>query len=66
VPLIKTDITKMKGEQLAGLPKDVIHLYQHSPRVKVGKPLYEWEELPYCGGIEVIFTPGHTLGHVSL
>lgn len=24
------------------------------------------EELPYCGGIIVVFTPGHTLGHMSL
>jgi glyoxylase-like metal-dependent hydrolase (beta-lactamase superfamily II) len=66
LPLIKTDITKRKGEKLARLPKDVIRLHQHPPRVKVDMLLYEWEELPYCGGIEVIFTPGHTPGHVSL
>jgi glyoxylase-like metal-dependent hydrolase (beta-lactamase superfamily II) len=66
LPLIKTDITKMKREQLVRLPNDVISLYQHPPRVKVDMPLYEWEELPYCGGIEVIFTAGHTPGHVSL
>jgi len=28
--------------------------------------LQDAEELPYCGGIIIIHTPGHTPGHISL
>lgn len=34
--------------------------------VKVDKTIEDGEVLPYCGGVTVIFTPGHTPGHVSL
>ncbi|CAM3923328.1 MBL fold metallo-hydrolase [Alicyclobacillus pomorum] len=33
---------------------------------KVDKTVEDGEVLPYCGGIMVIFTPGHTPGHISL
>ncbi|MDP4171816.1 MAG: MBL fold metallo-hydrolase [Bacillota bacterium] len=33
---------------------------------KVDKTISDGEVLPYCGGITVIFTPGHTPGHISL
>jgi glyoxylase-like metal-dependent hydrolase (beta-lactamase superfamily II) len=32
----------------------------------VDRALVDGEELPYCGGIRVIHTPGHTLGHICL
>jgi glyoxylase-like metal-dependent hydrolase (beta-lactamase superfamily II) len=32
----------------------------------VDRTLGDGELLPYCGGIEVIYTPGHTPGHISL
>ncbi len=35
-------------------------------RSNVDKTLADGEELPYCGGINVIHTPGHTLGHICL
>jgi len=35
-------------------------------KVNVDKTLIDGEELPCCGGIKVIFTPGHTLGHICL
>ena len=35
-------------------------------KVNVDKTLTDGEELQYCGGIKVIFTPGHTLGHICL
>lgn len=35
-------------------------------KTDVNKTLIDGEELPYCGGIEVIHTPGHTLGHICL
>lgn len=33
---------------------------------KVDKTLQDGDILPYCGGIQVIFTPGHTPDHISL
>ncbi|MHB1043938.1 MAG: MBL fold metallo-hydrolase [Eubacteriales bacterium] len=35
-------------------------------KTDVTRTLSDGEKLPYCGGIEVIFTPGHTEGHISL
>ncbi|MDR3295061.1 MAG: MBL fold metallo-hydrolase [Clostridiales Family XIII bacterium] len=35
-------------------------------KVSIEKTLTDKEILPVCGGIEVIHTPGHTPGHVSL
>ncbi|MGE5251156.1 MAG: MBL fold metallo-hydrolase, partial [Bacteroidota bacterium] len=32
----------------------------------VDHALHDGEELPYAGGIRVILTPGHTLGHICL
>lgn len=37
-----------------------------SSRVDVDKTLIDGEELPYCGGITVVYTPGHTPGHICL
>lgn len=35
-------------------------------KVDVDKTLNGGDELSYCGGIQVISTPGHTLGHICL
>ncbi|MGE7718633.1 MBL fold metallo-hydrolase [Priestia megaterium] len=66
LPLIKTDTSRMSKEELASLPKEVKHLYENSPKVKVDELLENKQELPYCEGIEVIYTPGHSPGHISL
>ncbi len=34
--------------------------------VSVDKTLEDGEELPFCGGITIIHTPGHTPGHICL
>lgn len=39
---------------------------ENPPKSKVDKTVADGEELPYCGGIVVIHTPGHTPGHISL
>lgn len=35
-------------------------------KARVDRTLADGEELPYCGGITVIHTPGHTPGHICL
>ncbi|MGG1658301.1 MBL fold metallo-hydrolase [Brevibacillus sp. NRS-1366] len=37
-----------------------------APPVKVDRALQDGDILPYCGGIQVIFTPGHSPDHISL
>lgn len=56
------------------LPKEVPDEWRKSfravlenpPRANVDRTIADGEELPYCGGIIVINTPGHTPGHISL
>ncbi|MCQ6558706.1 MBL fold metallo-hydrolase [Paenibacillus mendelii] len=66
LPLIKADRTRMSNEAWESLPETVRHLYANPPKAKVDKTLEDGQELPYCGGIRVVFTPGHTPGHISL
>ncbi|WP_442598780.1 MBL fold metallo-hydrolase [Neobacillus sp. D3-1R] len=65
-PLIKTDPNRMSEEEWASLPEQMQFLYKNPPKSKVDKTLEDGEELSYCGGIQIIFTPGHTPGHISL
>lgn len=46
------------------LLKDV-HV-ENPPKGKVSDTVIDGQELPYCGGILILHTPGHTLGHISL
>jgi glyoxylase-like metal-dependent hydrolase (beta-lactamase superfamily II) len=66
IPLIKTDPNRMSKEQWSSLPEQIQFLYKYPPKSKVDKTLEDGEELSYCGGIQIIFTPGHTPGHISL
>jgi glyoxylase-like metal-dependent hydrolase (beta-lactamase superfamily II) len=57
---------------LGNLPEDMktsysvmSRVYQENP-VRVDRTLTDGEKLPYAGGITIIHTPGHTLGHISL
>jgi glyoxylase-like metal-dependent hydrolase (beta-lactamase superfamily II) len=36
------------------------------PKTRVDQTISDGQVLPYCGGISVIFTPGHTPDHISL
>jgi len=64
--LIKTSPNTMSEEQWAALPQPMQWLYQNPPKSEVHYTLEDGQELDLCGGIQVIFTPGHTPGHISL
>lgn len=79
-PYIETELppirmTQMEG-QLKTLPEErrqqMTELYEslkaNYKKLKAGVDitLEGGEELPYCGGITVVYTPGHTPGHISL
>ncbi|MDG0885018.1 MBL fold metallo-hydrolase [Bacillus paranthracis] len=46
------------------LLKDV-HV-ENPPKGKVSDTVIDGQELPHCGGILILHTPGHTPGHISL
>lgn len=39
---------------------------ENPPKAQVDTVIADGEELPFCGGISVIITPGHTPGHACL
>ncbi|MFZ7759559.1 MBL fold metallo-hydrolase [Bacillus thuringiensis] len=39
---------------------------ENRPKGKVSDTVIDRQELPYCGGILILHTPGHTPGHISL
>ncbi|MDR3601938.1 MAG: MBL fold metallo-hydrolase [Desulfosporosinus sp.] len=57
---------------LSSLPNEMKEIYEkmktfyENNKSNVDRTLSEGEELPYCGGITVIYTPGHTPGHICL
>jgi hypothetical protein len=57
---------------LNSLPKEMKEIYQslkgfyQNNKSNVDRALTDNEELPYCGGITIIWTPGHTPGHICL
>ena len=58
--------------RLNALPKEMKEIYEklkafyENNKLNVDKTITDGEELPYCGGITVIYTPGHTPGHICL
>lgn len=58
--------------QLASLPEEqrliMKKVFENFRNLKIGvdRTVAGGEELPYCGGITVIHTPGHTPGHICL
>ena len=54
-PYIQGDLSLLKDGHI-----------ENPPKGKVDDTLIDGQELPYCGGIRIIHTPGHTPGHISL
>ncbi|WP_423406819.1 MBL fold metallo-hydrolase [Heyndrickxia sp. MSNUG] len=65
-PLLKTDPSKISAEEWEALPDPMKQIYLNPPKATITKALNDGDELPFCGGIQVIHTPGHTPGHISL
>ncbi|WP_425147685.1 MBL fold metallo-hydrolase [Deinococcus sp.] len=55
-------------ELMAGYPEHVREMIKNLPsvHVKVDRVLSDGEVLDLAGGVRVVFTPGHTVGHLSL
>lgn len=58
------------NQMLAQLPEEMKKqaeaIFLNPPKAKVTKVVSDGDILPFFGGVEVIFTPGHTPGHISL
>lgn len=67
--LIKGD-PKTRAKMLEAMPEErrkaFLQMMENPPKAKVDRTLADGEELPYCGGIAVVATPGHTPGHICL
>lgn len=73
---IQGDKTPLKLAQLeanlANLPEESQAFFERLKTAfqgsysRVDEELTDGQVLPYCGGIQVIHTPGHTLGHICL
>ncbi|MDN4593890.1 MBL fold metallo-hydrolase [Polycladomyces subterraneus] len=66
-PLIKIEkaiarLNDLPQEHREGLKR----VFENPPKAPVDRTVSDGEELPFCGGITVIHTPGHTPGHISL
>jgi len=66
------EVLACEAENLEYLDEKMKFLYERMKEgfrlsiVHVDKTLTDGEVLPYCGGITVIHTPGHTPGHICL
>lgn len=58
--------------QLDSLPEQMMPIYEgfkrfyNGNKTDIDKTVADGEILPYCGGITIIHTPGHTPGHICL
>jgi glyoxylase-like metal-dependent hydrolase (beta-lactamase superfamily II) len=68
-PLIKAEAAR-KSKLFDSLPEEqrrkILAVFANPPKAMVDRTIEDGEELPYCGGIIVIHTPGHTPGHICL
>ena len=75
-PYIEGDLVPIKmtrewiTKMVSGFPEDMRKqaevLFPKPTAAKVTKIVSDGDILPFFGGVQVIFTPGHTPGHISL
>ncbi len=63
-------LVRLNSNFLNSLPEErknmVKQMFENFEAVNVDTTLKDNQKLPYCGGITVIHTPGHTPGHICL
>ncbi|WP_045234101.1 MBL fold metallo-hydrolase [Deinococcus pimensis] len=68
-PYVRGDLPGQKtpsAEMLASMPPEMAAVFRDPPRAPVTRTLHDGEVLDVAGGVRVIATPGHTVGHLSL
>lgn len=69
LPLIKSTPAAM-AKVINALPEqyreEALKLCDNFPKVNIDQTVVDGQILPFCGGIHIIHTPGHTEGHISL
>jgi len=53
-------------EMIASMPPEMQARFAHPPKATVTRVLHDSEVLDFAGGVRVVATPGHTVGHLSL
>jgi len=53
-------------EMIAGMPPEMQARFANPPKATVTRVLQDGEVIDIAGGVKVIATPGHTVGHLSL
>ena len=67
LPLLKLPPPEQREAMLANLPPQMREAFsQPLTPVTVDRTLEDGERLELGGGVQVVFTPGHTPGHISL
>ncbi|GBF08095.1 beta-lactamase domain-containing protein [Deinococcus aerius] len=69
VPYVQGDRPGQKQptpQMLASMPPEMVAVFANPPRAAVTRPLHDGEVLDLAGGVRVVATPGHTVGHLSL
>ncbi len=53
-------------EALATMPPEQRRIFENRPKAQVDRALNDGDVLDLAGGVHVVYTPGHTPGHISL
>ncbi len=66
IKMTRERVVQMLERMPEGVRKQAKAIFLSQPTAKVTKTVSDGEILPFFGGVQVIFTPGHTPGHISL
>lgn len=66
IKMTRERVHQMVSQLPEEMREQVERIFLNPPTAKVTKIVSDGEVLPMFGGVEVIFTPGHTPGHISL
>jgi len=61
----ESTLDALSGEEKAGA-EQFIHFLQSYEPVAVDREVAHGDKFPWCGGMEIVHTPGHMPGHISL